>query len=204
MNEWLTVITITTLAVISPGPDFAMVSRNSLLLSRRAGVLTAVGIALGVWVHVTYTLLGVGLLMKQSLVLFNIVKLLGALYLIHIGIQMLRTQPGEIHSQVATQPPSDWAALRTGFLTNALNPKTTVFVVSLFMQVVQPGTPMSVQLAYGAFISLAHFLWFALVAGCFSAPAVRQRLVAIRHWIDRVFGAVLVSLGVALALHRNA
>ena len=63
---------------------------------------------------------------------------------------------------------------------------------------------MSVQLAYGTFISLAHFLWFALVAGCFSAPAVRQRLVAIRHWIDRVFGAVLVSLGVALALHRNA
>ena len=204
MNAWFTVITITTLAVISPGPDFAMVSRNSLMLSRRAGVLTAAGIALGVWVHVGYTLLGMGLLMQQSLLLFNLVKLLGALYLIYLGIQMLRTQAGELQSQTSLQPPSDWAALRNGFLTNALNPKTTVFVVSLFMQVVQPATSLSTQLAYGSFVSAAHLLWFALVACCFSAPSVRQRLLAARHWIDRVFGGVLISLGVALALHRNA
>ncbi|MBF5005364.1 LysE family translocator [Diaphorobacter caeni] len=204
MNEWFTVVTITTLAVISPGPDFAMVSRNALMLSRRAGVLTALGIALGVWVHVSYTLLGVGLLMKQSLPLFNAVKLLGALYLIYLGVQMLRAQPGSELRQTSTQPPSDWAALRTGFLTNALNPKTTVFVVSLFMQVVQPATPFGVQLAYGAFISVAHLLWFAVVARCFSAASVRERLLAVRHWIDRVFGAVLVSLGLALAVSRNA
>lgn len=205
MNEWFTVITITTLAVISPGPDFAMVSRNALMLSRRAGVLTALGIGLGVWVHVAYTLLGVGLLMQQSLLLFNGVKLLGALYLIYLGIQMLRSKPGAPASSNAEPPPlSDWVALRTGFLTNALNPKTTVFVVSLFMQVVTPDTHLGVQLSYGTFISMAHVLWFALVACCFSAPAVRQRLLALRHWIDRVFGAVLVSLGLALAVSRGS
>ena len=198
MNEWFTVITITTLAVISPGPDFAMVSRNALLLSRRAGVLTAVGIAAGVWVHVGYTLLGVGLLMQQSLLLFNIVKFVGALYLIFLGIQMLRSQPACAAVETDIRPSSDRAAMRIGFLTNALNPKTTVFVVSLFMQVVHPATPMSVQLAYGAYISFAHLLWFALVACCFSAPAVRRRVLAARHWIDRVFGAVLVALGVGM------
>ena len=202
MNEWLTVITITTLAVISPGPDFAMVSRNSLLLSRRAGVLTAVGIALGVWVHVTYTLLGVGLLMKQSLVLFNIVKLLGALYLIHIGIQMLRTQPGEIQSQISNQPPSDWAALRTGFLTNALNPKTTLFVVSVFSQVVQPGAPSWVLVSYGLFISVAHGAWFTAVACVLATPAIRNRVLQKAQWLNRGIGAVLMAMGIALALAR--
>ena len=92
MTEWIAVITITLLAVISPGPDFAMVTRNSLLLSRRAGVGTALGIALGVLVHVTYTLVGVGLLIQQSMVLFQVLKLVGAAYLIYLGMKMLRTR----------------------------------------------------------------------------------------------------------------
>lgn len=93
MTELIAVITITLLAVISPGPDFAMVTRNSLMLSRRAGVLTALGIGLGVLVHVTYTLVGVGLLIQQSLWLFNAIKLVGAVYLIYLGVKMLRAKP---------------------------------------------------------------------------------------------------------------
>ncbi|MEJ5031114.1 LysE family transporter [Comamonas sp. MYb21] len=200
MTELLAVITITLLAVISPGPDFAMVTRNSLLLSRRAGVLTAVGIGLGVLVHVAYTLLGLGLLIQQSLWLFNAIKLLGAAYLVYLGLKMLRSQPAQACAEVPLAPLSDRAALRTGFLTNALNPKTTVFMVSLFLQVVQPQTPLAVQLGYGAFISLAHIAWFSLVGLCFSAGAVRSRLLAARHWIDRAFGGLLLGFGVVLAL----
>lgn len=99
---------------------------------------------------------------------------------------------------------SDAAALRTGFLTNALNPKTTVFIVSLFMQVVRPDTPLAVQIGYGAFISVAHMAWFSLVALCFSAGAVRDRLLAVRHWIDRAFGGLLVGFGVLLAVARGS
>ena len=201
MAEWLTVITITLLAVISPGPDFAMVTRNSLVLSRRAGLLTALGIGLGVWVHVAYTLLGVGVLMRQSAGLFTAAKLLGAAYLMLLGWKMLRAQPGAL-APAAARPVSGLSALRTGFLTNALNPKTTVFIVSLFMQVVSPATPLAVQLAYGAFISLAHVAWFSVVAAGLSAQAVRQRLLAARHWIDRVFGGVLIGLGAWLAAAR--
>jgi len=203
MTELLAVITITLLAVISPGPDFAMVTRNSLLLSRRAGVLTAVGIGLGVLVHVAYTLLGLGLLIQQSLWLFNAIKLLGAAYLVYLGLKMLRSQPVGDAPEVAVAPLSDAQALRTGFLTNALNPKTTVFMVSLFLQVVQPQTPLALQLGYGLFISVAHMAWFSLVALCFSAGAVRSRLLATRHWIDRAFGGLLVGFGVLLALSRG-
>jgi RhtB (resistance to homoserine/threonine) family protein len=204
MTEWIAVITITLLAVISPGPDFAMVTRNSLLLSRRAGVGTALGIALGVLAHVTYTLVGVGLLIQQSMVLFQALKLVGAAYLIYLGVKMLRTRACTPQADHAATALSDAAALRTGFLTNVLNPKTTVFIVSLFMQVMQPDTPLPVQIGYGAFIALAHAAWFSLVALCFSAGAVRARLLAVRHWIDRAFGGLLVGLGLLLAVARGS
>ncbi|WP_370682178.1 LysE family translocator [Comamonas sp. GB3 AK4-5] len=203
MNEWIAVITITLLAVISPGPDFAMVTRNSLMLSRRAGLLTALGISLGVWVHVGYTLVGVGLLIQQSLWLFQAIKLVGAAYLIYLGLQMLRTKAGGSLATDRALPTSNAAALRCGFFTNALNPKTTVFVVSLFMQVVQPSTPLAQQIAYGAFIALAHMAWFGLLAWCFSSSTVRQRLLAMRHWIDRICGGLLISFGTLLALARR-
>lgn len=204
MAELLAVITITVLAVISPGPDFAMVTRNSLLRSRRAGVFTAVGIGLGVCVHVGYTLVGVGLLIQQSLWLFNAIKWAGAAYLVYLGVKMLRAQPGGAVQGSATTALSDAAALRMGLATNVLNPKTTVFIVSLFLQVVQPGTPLAVQIGYGAFIALAHLAWFSLVALCFSAGAVRDRLLAVRHTVDRVCGVVLVGFGVALAVAQGS
>lgn len=199
MTELLAVVTITILAVISPGPDFAMVTRNSLVLSRRAGLLTAIGIGGGVLVHVAYTILGVGLLIQQSIWLFNALKLVGAAYLVWMGIKMLRAKPAMDEPSAPAAVLSDLAALRVGFLTNALNPKTTIFIVSLFMQVVQPTTPLGVQIGYGAFISAAHIVWFALVAGFFSAGRVRSRILRIRHWIDRVFGGMLVLFGVLLA-----
>lgn len=199
MTEWIAVITITLLAVISPGADFALVTRNSLLLSRRAGVLTALGIGLGVLIHVGYTLLGVGLLLQQSTWLFDALRLAGAAYLIYLGVKMLLSKTDSPATPLQ-KPPIDSAALRTGLLTNALNPKTAVFIVSLFMQVVQPGTGLATQLGYGAFIALAHVGWFTLVALCFSAGAVRDRLLAARRWIDRLFGGLLIGFGALLAL----
>lgn len=200
MTELLAVITITLFAVISPGPDFAMVSRNSLLLSRRAGVLTALGIGLGVLVHVGYTLLGVGLLVRQSVWLFSLLKLAGAGYLVFLGIRMLQSRPdGGSPGPDHAPPLSDIAALRTGFFTNALNPKTMVFVVSLFLQAVRPDTPLAVQAGYGAFIALAHVVWFTLLALFFSAGTVQGRLLQVRCRIDQVFGTVLIGFGMLLA-----
>ncbi|CAI1772733.1 LysE family transporter [Serratia plymuthica] len=202
MTELLAVVTITLLAVISPGPDFAMVSRNSLLLSRRAGVLTACGIGAGVVIHVSYTLVGVGVLIQQSLWLFTLLKAIGAAYLIYLGVGMLRHAgaAAAAPSHEDTAATSDFAALKIGFLTNVLNPKTTIFIVSLFMQVVNPQTPLSVQIGYGLFIAVAHILWFAAVALLFSAPGVNARLLRLRKGIDRAFGGLLIAFGALLAV----
>jgi len=204
MTEWLAVITITIFAVISPGPDFAMVSRNSLSLSRHAGILTALGIGVGVLVHVSYTLLGIGVLIRESPALFNVLKLVGAAYLVWLGGKMLLSRKAE--GQVAANETalSDLGALRVGFLTNALNPKTTIFIVSLFMQVVQVDTPLGIRIAYGLFISIAHVLWFSAVSLFFGAPRIQKRILDVRHWIDRIFGTLLIGFGIALAVANLA
>ncbi|MET4129949.1 LysE family transporter [Roseovarius sp. MBR-6] len=200
MAEWLAVITITIFAVISPGPDFAMVSRNSLSLSRRAGILTALGIGAGVLVHVSYTLVGIGVLIRETPALFDILKLVGAAYLVWLGAKMLFSRKAEGPVTGNGTALSDLGALRIGFLTNALNPKTTIFIVSLFMQVVQADTPLATRIAYGLFISLSHVMWFSAVSLFFGAPPIQQRIFGVRHWIDRTFGVFLVGFGIALAV----
>ena len=201
MIESLAVATITILAVISPGADFAMVTRNSMVLSRRAGVLTATGISLGVLVHVAYSMAGIGLLISKSIVLFSLIKFAGAAYLIYLGITLLRAKKADpALAANAAAPLSDLAALKIGFLTNALNPKTTLFVVALFTQVISPSTPVAVLLGYGAFMSLAHLVWFALVAYALSSDAARRFVASSRHIIERSIGAALVALGLGLAM----
>ncbi|MGW8789417.1 LysE family transporter [Streptomyces althioticus] len=200
MTEVLAVAVITVLAVIAPGADFAMVVRNSYLYGRRTGLLGAAGVAAGVLVHVTYTMLGVGLLIASSAFLFTVVKLTGAAYLVYIGVRTFRTRAEvtvDLEHRTGLTP---LAALRTGFLTNVLNPKTTLFVVSTFAQVVDPGTPLLQQAGYGLFMSLAHLLWFGVVALFFSHDRMRGLMLRGQHVLNKVIGTALAGLGVSLAL----
>ncbi|MER6404570.1 LysE family transporter [Streptomyces viridosporus] len=199
MTEVLAVATITVLAVIAPGADFAMVVRGSYLYGRRTGLLGAAGVAAGVLVHVAYTMLGVGLLIASSAFLFTLVKLVGAAYLVHIGVRTFRTR-GEVAVDLGNKTElTPFAALRTGFLTNVLNPKTTLFVVSTFAQVVGPGTPFAQQAGYGLFMSLAHLLWFGVVAVFFSQDRMRTLMLRGQKVLNKVVGAALAGLGVSLA-----
>ncbi|MEV0023236.1 LysE family transporter [Streptomyces atroolivaceus] len=202
MTEILAVALITVLAVISPGADFAMVVRNSCLYGRRTGLLGAVGVAAGVLVHVTYTMLGVGLLIASSTTLFTAIKLAGAVYLVYIGVRTFLDR-GELTVDLDGKSGlSGLGALRTGFLTNVLNPKTTLFVVSTFTQVVGPDTALWQQAGYGLFMSLAHFGWFGLVALFFSHARLRTAVLRRQKALNRGIGSVLVGLGVTLGLAR--
>ncbi|PTU73158.1 LysE family transporter [Pseudomonas mangrovi] len=201
-NEFLTIALIHLLAVASPGPDFAVVVRESVVRGRRAGLFTALGVGSGILIHVTYSLLGIGLIVSQSILLFSILKWLAAAYLLYIGIKALRARPMDAASMEGetTVARSALAAFSTGFITNGLNPKATLFFLSLFAVVIDPNTPLSVQLGYGAYLTGATALWFCLVALLFSQQRVRAGFARMGHWFDRLTGAVLVGLGIKLAL----
>ena len=204
MVELFAVAAITVLAVISPGADFAMVTRNSLLHGRSAGLLASLGIAAGVQLHVLYTMLGVGLLIQSSPEWFGVIKVAGAMYLIYIGYQTLTSRPNTDVRATDTSGLSAFAAFRSGFFTNALNPKTTLFVVSVYTQVVQPGTPLAVQIGYGLFMSLAHWVWFSVVTVFFSEQRLRTLMLQRQIVLNRVIGSVLVALGLSLAFATAA
>ena len=199
MNELIAVAVFTVLAVISPGADFAMVTRSSYVQGRKAGLAAAVGIALGVQVHVLYTVLGIAVIISRSPALFMAMKVLGAGYLIYLGYQSL-TNTKRIHLDDVGQGQGRGSlrALRTGFFTNALNPKTMLFVISAYTQVVQPGSSLAQDFAYGAFMSFAHWLWFSLVAVFFSSAALRLAMIERQRVVDRLIGVALISLGLTV------
>lgn len=206
LTEFLTVALVHLLAVASPGPDFAVVVRESVSRGRLAGSWTALGVGTGILVHVAYSLLGIGLLVSQSILLFNVFKWLAAGYLIYLGLRALRAGPPSVDWQAAEAGPvrSGWRAFGLGFVTNGLNPKATLFFLSLFTVVIDPQTPLAVQAGYGAYLAVATGAWFCAVAWLFSRERVRAGFARMGHWFDRMMGAVLVALGVRLALSEMA
>ncbi|RJG10406.1 LysE family translocator [Pseudomonas cavernicola] len=201
-TELLTVALIHLLAVASPGPDFAVVVRESVANGRRAGTWTALGVGSAIFLHVAYSLLGIGLIVSQSIVLFNALKWLAAAYLLYIGIKALRAKPadpcaGEMSTLAVERTPR--GAFTAGFVTNGLNPKATLFFLSLFTVVINPHTPLLVQAGYGVYLAAATASWFCLVAWLFSQQRVRAGFTRMGHWFDRMMGVVLIGLGVKVA-----
>lgn len=198
MNEIIAIAMITVLAVISPGADFALVSRNSYLYGRQSGLYTAYGIACAVWIHIGYSMFGLSVLKHYLPNLLSVIQYVGALYLIYIGYKTFIQLP--VVEQSAVSFVQRKQAFRQGFLTNSLNPKTTLFVMSIFAQLLSNQSQMLSLIGYGVFISASHLIWFMLVAFFCSTPAIRNQILQQQKTINRIIGAILSCLGLGLLL----
>jgi RhtB (resistance to homoserine/threonine) family protein len=200
--EFLKVAVAHLLAVVSPGPDFAIVLRQSLIHGRRTAVWTAIGIGSAICLHVTYSLCGLGLLLRSSPIAFSALKFAGAAYLAWMGVRALRAVPASPLAADSRGPAPDLPRARsawvTGFLTNALNPKAALFFIALFVTLVSRQTPVSVKIFYGGWISLTTMGWFSLVAFAFTREPVRRAYLRCGHWIDRVLGVVFLAFAASL------
>jgi RhtB (resistance to homoserine/threonine) family protein len=190
------------LAVASPGPDLAIVVKQSLAHGRRTAIWTSLGVGTAILLHVGYSLLGLGLLIKSSELWFAIVKFAGAAYIAWLGVQSLRPRPAnEAQADAAlanTRLPAERGAFAVGFFTNALNPKCTLFFISLFVMIVNPQTPKLIQAGYGLWMSAATMGWFSLVSVLFTRDNVRRRFLHFGHWIDRALGVVFLAFAASL------
>jgi RhtB (resistance to homoserine/threonine) family protein len=194
------------LAVVSPGPDFALVLKQSLSRGRRVALCTSFGIGTAILLHVSYSLLGLGLLLRGSEVWFNAVKYAGAAYIAWLGVQALRARPRvtDDPSVVVRAVQMDGTrAFVSGFLTNVLNPKATLFFISLFALAINPATPKSIQAAYGLWMAVATAAWFAIVSLLFTRPQVRATFWRHGHWIDRVLGVVFLAFAASLVFAKT-
>ena len=181
-----------------------MAVRNSVMGSRKAGIFTAIGFGLGIAVHVSYCLTGLALVISQSIVLFNIIKWIGAAYLFYVGYQALKSKGYSANDEGITQPLSInlLQALRSGFITNLFNPKATLFFLALFTQILSPDIDFNAKAIYGMTCIIMTMIWFSIVATVLTTQRIRTAFLRASKWIDRVCVCLFIALDIKLAITK--
>lgn len=189
---------------MSPGPDFVMAVKNSLTYSRRTGIFTGIGIGLGISIHILYCAAGVGYIISKSIIVFNVIKYLGAAYLIYMGVMSILSKGARIDIEKAAKLPdmTRFQAIKTGFLTNVLNPKATLFFLGLFTFMIKPDTPVSVIIVLALIMIFTAIIWFTIVAMFFTQKRIQNAFNRFEKYFNRFFGGLLVLLGIKIALTK--
>ena len=210
----LIISSIHLLAAASPGPDFVLVSQQTLSHGRKTGFLCSLGIALGLSIHILYSSFGLAAVIASSTTALWAIKILGGSYLIWLGIKGLKARAMGDNvadhqmnaSENNTQNSVRKSALKTvamGFLCNALNPKAPIYFVSLFTLVLSPDMPLYQLAVYGIWMMMIQMGWFSTVVMILSNPTINQKFQRSSHWIDRVLGGAMVFMGIKVVASSN-
>lgn len=203
LAEFSVIVLVHFLAVASPGPDFAITVKQSLTRGRRAALITSLGIGSAILLHVTYSLIGIGLIIRNNPDVFTGLTWLAAAYLLYLGVQGLRSKP-VTKDQQAMSKESEQTALQsftTGFLVNGLNVKATLFFLSLFSVVISTTTPTYIQIIYGIYMAVATAAWFSFLSYVLTIESFRQKLLQKGYMIDRTMGVILILLAVNIVFN---
>lgn len=200
IEQILVIVSITFLVLVSPGPDMVIVMRNTLIGGRNAGFMTSAGVLVGNLVHITYCVLGIGWLISKSIVAFTVLKYAGAAYLIYLGISSFRTKSIPLDASETDTGRQERSWFVQGFINNILNPKGTLFYLGIFSVVITPGTSAGIT----AFLVLImqgmcalFWLFFVLTL---DHPAIRGGIERCQQTVHRIFGALLVFLGIRVLM----
>ncbi|WP_434998496.1 LysE family translocator [Vibrio scophthalmi] len=204
-EAFLVAITILTL---TPGLDTALVIRNSSRGGFSDGATTSLGICLGLFVHATFSAIGISALLAQSAQLFAAVKMIGAAYLIWLGLSSLRAiMKGQAAPaadlSLASQNLNLKRSLREGFLSNVLNPKTAVFYLAFLPQFIDPaGSAFLQSLLMAAIHFIIAMVWQCGLAGALDKAKGLLKNSRFMLWMEATTGVVLVALGIKLMLEE--
>ncbi|MEG3639482.1 LysE family translocator [Magnetococcus sp. PR-3] len=196
--------TVTFVSMMSPGPDMMLVIKYGGERDRWPAVACITGICCGLLVHIGFSILGIATMIAASATLFTTIKLMGAAYLVYIGVNALFSSNHQpLDHAYHTQTTDPKTAFRDGLLCNVLNPKVTLFILAVFTQMVEPSTPFLDKMVYGLFIVLEAFvvwtIFTALVRTKWMLAFIQKNQVA----IDRITGLVLIGFGSSLALGKD-
>lgn len=201
----LLITSIHLLAAASPGPDFVLVSQQTLSNGKKAGLMCSIGIALGLSIHILYSAFGLAVIIANSSSALWAVKILGGSYLIYLGVKGLRTLPHSNNEEYKgkIKRHSSRKSIGVGFLCNVLNPKAPIYFVSLFTLVLSPEMPLYQIGIYGIWMMLIQLAWFSAVVTLLSKPSINKRFKLLGHWIDRILGGAMIALGFKIIATRT-
>jgi threonine/homoserine/homoserine lactone efflux protein len=192
---------------LTPGPDTLYIVGRSTTQGWRAGAVAALGIGAGIFVHIAAAAAGLSAILAASGAAFTVIKIAGAIYLVYVGISLLRSSRSTASEYAAVPAP---ASLRTiflqGFLTNVLNPKVALFFLAFLPQFVEPGAPSKALsfLFLGVIFNLNGTLWNLFVAwSCARIGGAAARHGVFSRWFNRCVGGLFVWLGLRLAFSRD-
>lgn len=195
---FLTLAAVHYVAIVSPGPNFFVVSQTAAQQGRRAGLGAAAGVCAAVLVWCAAALLGLELVMRQAAWLLRVLQFCGGLYLAYLGIKLLR------HAGTP-QRPSDAnnSTFWKGFRTSFANPKVMLFFGSVLSAVFSPGLPGWVKWAAFGLIAFNEISWYLAVVFVFSTQQMQRSYEKAAVWIDRTFGLALGAFGLRLCWTAN-
>ena len=203
LNQMLVIVSVTSLVMISPGPDMVLVLRNTLVRGRLAGLQTSMGILSGNLVHIAYCVLGIGLLISRSIIAFSVLRYAGAAYLVYLGIASFRSGAKTLDTNDIECRSPNRAWFVQGFVNNLLNPKGTLFYLGVFTMVITPGTSagaMVLLIFIMMVVSASFWLFFVYTL---DRPTVRQFVERSQQTVSRIFGGLLLLLGMRVASMRR-
>ena len=189
LDHWLALCAVCWLGAASPGPSLAVVAAVTLGGSRRSGLAAALAHGAGVGLYALATVTGLALLLAGAPGLLLVIQLLGAAYLVDLGLRALRSPITFALGGGASSHPG-----RNGFLIAFLNPKLALFMLALFSQFLAPGAGWDQKLLMVATAAGIDALWYSLVVLLIGAPAMRTRLERGGGWLGRGFGVLLLAL----------
>jgi threonine/homoserine/homoserine lactone efflux protein len=198
-EKLLLVVGVTTLCMLSPGPDMILVMRNTLTRNRRWGGLTALGVLTGNLVHIGYCTLGIALLLSQSPVAYNVLRIASALYLVYLGVQNLRS--GEVsHADPGGAGGGRRSAYWQGFVNNVLNPKGSLFYLGVFSQLITPDMSFAqTTFLVAVMVSVSAVFWIVFIQ-TLHLPMIRAGFDTSKVAISRVSGVALILFGARVAM----
>jgi RhtB (resistance to homoserine/threonine) family protein len=202
ISKVLSIAFISLMGAMSPGPDFAIVVKNCLRGKFRDGFWTTVGVSSAILIHVTYCLLGVAWIIYESPFLFHLIKYAGAAYLFYLGVMMLREKISDenVADIAKTAPTKKQNPFLIGFLTNLLNPKATLFILSLFTQFIDPQMNFWEKAFLGSEIAMVGFLWFTLLSYLITHRYLQKHFARFHRIITKTMGVVLCLLALYVAI----
>lgn len=197
----LFVTLIAILVMLVPGPDFFLTIKNAARYPRNAALMTSFGLICGVATHMTYCVAGLAVVITTTPWLFKLLKYAGAIWLIYIGTQALLARG---HSQwklenIQHQTVSLKKAFLQGYFCNLLNPKATLFFLSVFTQVLNLDSSINEKLWYAGIILSVSVIWWPILVFLIQSKPVRHALAKTQKVLDKILGGILVALGIKVA-----
>ena len=204
----LSFLAVSAVVIVAPGPDMALVGRNALFGGRRVAVSTAAGVVLGLTVWSLAASVGVAALLRRSEPAFVTLKIVGAVYLVLLGLQALRLAWSGRTDEAAAATMSasrhqPRRALRQGFLSNLANPKIAVFFTTFLPQFAPVDASVATLLSLGIVFCLMTLVWLVGYGAFVAKAGDVLRRPRIRRGMEGLSGAVLIAFGVRLATADN-